>query len=504
MKYTRHILATFTALGLGFAVLPSTPSSAAAPSELPSTYALPSKYALLRPLLTVSTDQAPPTPAPTPAPTPTYFTELEPSTTPVATTGGVVVAVIDSGMDASHPALIGALLPEVDFNANPDVPRFHGTAVASVLLRSDPAARVLPIRVLDAAERTSNEIVALAIRDAVRRGASVINISLGSEAYSVGASPLADAVRFAADNDVVVVAAAGNEGEQGSNITLPAAYDSVIAVGALTASGKIASLSNRGSYVDVTALGENVTVAEPGGGTTVESGTSFAAPAVSGLASALRRLHPDWSAIDVRNHILATAADAGVPGPDPVFGYGRLDPARALASELLTADGVVPQLAPLSGLKVRHVAGGVTLSSRNASTFFVRTPSGERLEVGPSGSYLRVKESDSFSVWSYDRSGAPTVPETHTFIGSKAPRIKATATFKNGTYYVKVTSKLPRGLSVEASFTAPDGQSSFIASAASRRVDIQRADVFVPKISVCFTTFSESFGCRNVKVQKRR
>ena len=495
MKYVRPILASALSAALWVSLLPSSATHAAPTKQLSS------RYALLHTLRTVASDPVLP-------PTTTYLTELDPYTPPTTQlpvdADAVIVAVIDSGMDASHPSLRDALLPEVDFNGDPTAPTNHGTAVASVLLRADPAARVLPIRVLDALERTSNEIVAYAIREAVKRGASVINISLGSEAYAISSSPLADAVRFADENDVVVVAAAGNEGETGSNLTLPAAYDSVIAVGAHTESGKIAPSSNRGSYLDVTALGAGVLVAEPGGATILESGTSFAAPAVTGLASALRRLHPDWSATDVRNHILASASDAGAPGPDPVFGHGRLDAARALTSELLTVSGTVPAAAPLSGLKVLRVAGGVTLSSRTASRFFVRTPSGEFRDVGPSGSYLRVKSTDSFQVWSYDKAGAPTLPVARTFVGSKAPRIKASATFKNGTYSVKVSSKLPRGLAVSASFTSPDGQTSFMTSDMSQYLEIDEAPAFVSAIRVCFETLSESFSCRRVKVKKLR
>jgi subtilisin family serine protease len=414
------------------------------------------------------------------------------------------VAVIDSGVDATHPLLAAALLPELNFIGSWAAPTNHGTAVSSVILKADPAARILPINVLNGAERTSHELVSFAIREAVKRGASVINISLGSETHSTEIAPLTSALQYAADNDVVVVAAAGNNGDSGSGTVVPAAYDSVLAVGALTSSGEIASLSNRGSFVDVTALGEDVPIAEPGGGMTTESGTSFAAPLAAGLASALRRLHPEWSAIDVRNHILASASDAGAPGPDPVYGFGRLDIVRALSSDLLTPVGVSPQAVPFDGLKVKRVAGGVTLSSRSASRIFVRTASGENVEVGPSGSYLRVKYTDSFTMWSYDRSGAPTLPITRMLPGSKAPRIKATATFKNGRYRVKVSSSLPRGLSVVAAISSPDGATGVMVSTEARKLDIREVDVFVPVIQLCLSSLSDTFSCTRVKVKKLR
>jgi hypothetical protein len=406
-------------------------------------------------------------------------------------------------MDVSHPAISTALLPELDLVSTSAAPLDHGTAVASVLRRADPNALILPIRVLDSTERADHATLAAAVRQAVDRGVSVINISLGSSVISVDSvvdSPLADAVRYAGEHDVVVVAAAGNDGETGSGLLIPAVFESVIAVGAHTARGKVASFSNRGSYLDVTALGVDVEVASPGGGTTTESGSSLAAPLVAGLASSLRALHPDWSAVDVRNHILATATDAGVPGPDPVFGFGRIDPVRALASSLITPTGVMPEPSVFRGVKVRRVAGGVTVSSRYVSRIFARTPSGENIEVGPSGSYLRVSDTAEFSLWAYDRSGAPTLPLTRTLPGSKAPRLDATAVFRNGRFEVRVISQLPSGLSIEASYTAPDGLSAFTTYSDARRFEMH--EKYVPVLRICFVSASESFSCRRVKTQR--
>ncbi len=138
-------------------------------------------------------------------------------------------------------------------------------------------------------------------------------------------------------------------------------------------------------------------------------------------------------------------------------------------------------------------------SSRNASRFFVQTPKGEKLEVGPSGSYFRVKKTASFMVWSYDRSGAPTLASEHVLQGSKAPRLKASATFKNGLLVVQVSSKTPAGLAVSASATTRS-DASFMTFSTRRRFEVW--DRYVSHLEVCFSSESQSFACRIIPVKK--
>jgi hypothetical protein len=88
--------------------------------------------------------------------------------------------------------------------------------------------------------------------------------------------------------------------------------------------------------------------------------------------------------------------------------------------------------------------------------------------------------------------------------GSKAPRIKATATFKNGRYRVKVSSSLPRGLSVVAAISSPDGATGVMVSTEARKLDIREVDVFVPVIQLCLSSLSDTFSCTRVKVKKLR
>ncbi|WP_432994932.1 S8 family serine peptidase [Dactylosporangium sp. CA-233914] len=259
---------------------------------------------------------------------------------------GILVAVIDSGVDARNPQLQGAVQAGPDQldggNSILDCVG-HGTGVAGVIAARPsaasplrglaPAATILALRVSEQTEtenatptgrRGSPAGLANAIRDAVARHARVINLSLVS--YSDDAV-VRDAVNFALASDVVVVAAVGNAAERGNPTPYPAAYDGVIGVGSIAPDGRRVPTSQTGPYVDLVAPGAQiVTTATPDGRTTMD-GTSFAAPFVSAAAALLRQYHPELSAAQVSAQLIATA-DGGRAGPG--YGAGVLNPYRAL------------------------------------------------------------------------------------------------------------------------------------------------------------------------------
>jgi membrane-anchored mycosin MYCP len=216
---------------------------------------------------------------------------------------GVRVAVIDSGVDASHPQLRHAVLKGRDYlpgSAGGDGRTdcvAHGTAVASIIAAAPapgtgfaglaPDARILPIRVTEAAEGASTGRagtaagLARAITAAVRDGARVLSISM--VLYRDDAR-VRDAVRGAVRAGAVVVAAAGNDHGRSAGpdpVPYPAGYPDVIGVGAIDESGRRLPDSQVGSYVDIVAPGADVTAAVPAGGLGYFSGTSFAVPFVS-------------------------------------------------------------------------------------------------------------------------------------------------------------------------------------------------------------------------------
>ncbi|WP_433054769.1 S8 family serine peptidase [Dactylosporangium sp. CS-033363] len=254
--------------------------------------------------------------------------------------------MIDSGVDARNPQLQGAVQPGPDQldggNSTLDCVG-HGTAVAGIIAARPyqnsqfrglaPAATILALRVTEQIEGDNGTLtgrrgtpagLATAIRDAVARRARVINLSLVSYADE---PQVRAAVKFAQDNDVVLVAAVGNDAEQGNRTPYPAAYDGVIGVGSIAPDGRRVPSSQLGPYVDLVAPGAQiVTTATPSGWTTVD-GTSFAAPFVSAAAALLRQYHPEFTATQVAAQLRATA-DGGQAGDG--YGAGVLNPYRAL------------------------------------------------------------------------------------------------------------------------------------------------------------------------------
>ncbi|GIG85205.1 type VII secretion-associated serine protease [Plantactinospora endophytica] len=265
----------------------------------------------------------------------------------VATGKGITVAVVDSGVDASHADLAGQVLPGIDLvegtgNGQTD-PVGHGTTVAALIAgRNDdtrgvvglaPKAKILPVRVLDEENRYDDAlIVAKGVRWAVDNGAQVVNLSLGG----TGDSPaLAAALDYAAARDVVVVACTGNLGSSaGKRVWYPAREPGVVAVAGLEReSDALWSGSITGPETVLSAPATGLTGARPGGFWRVQ-GTSFAAPLVAASAALVRSHWPKMSAGDVVNRLINTARDVGPSGRDDRFGFGVVDPVAALNGEV--------------------------------------------------------------------------------------------------------------------------------------------------------------------------
>jgi hypothetical protein len=241
-----------------------------------------------------------------------------------------LVAVIDTGVDRSHPSLAGAVVGGFDFvNSDQDASDDygHGTAVAGIIAgRTSQAAGVcsscvvVPVKVLGADGSGSTSTVAAGIVYAVDQGVRVINLSLGSPGTS---QLLSDAVAYAAARNVLLVAAAGNEGV--STPFYPAAHAPALSVAATTASDQLYSWSNFGDWVAVAALG--CRAAPVSGGYGEFCGTSASAPIVAGLAGRMVASNPSAAAADVARALESTAQPIG-----PVVRYGRVRPNEALST----------------------------------------------------------------------------------------------------------------------------------------------------------------------------
>lgn len=267
------------------------------------------------------------------------------------TTGeGVRVAVIDTGIDTSHPDLAGTVVAGADFSGvgSSDGQRpvgessFHGTMVASLIAGQGkakggvygvaPGVQLLSASVsVGASAVNTDQQIADAVRWAVDEGAQVINISLSRNSDRWPKS-WDDAFLYAFENDVVVVAASGNSPDGAPGLTAPATIPGVVAVAGVDRNGASAAGSSaEGVSVAIAAPAINLLGSYPGGTVRTWSGSSAAAPLVAGLVALIRSNYPDLNANSVIDRLLATALDAGDPGFDTKYGWGIPSPLDALA-----------------------------------------------------------------------------------------------------------------------------------------------------------------------------
>jgi subtilisin family serine protease len=251
---------------------------------------------------------------------------------------GVTVALLDTGVDGTHPDLAGRVLGGynfVDDNLDTRDLHGHGTACAGIIAGTGsatdgvqgvaPQVFVLPVKVMGDTGQGNAFSVVEGIVYAVDRGAQVINLSIGTRS---DAQIVRDAIDYAAKRGVLVVAASGNDGME--QVLLPAGYPEVVCVGAVDAELTRAPFSNYGEEVDVVAPGVGVYTCGANGTRTYFSGTSSAAPFVAGALAVLRGRQPHADADELRAQLLATADNVGVAGRDSYYGEGIVNLRRAL------------------------------------------------------------------------------------------------------------------------------------------------------------------------------
>lgn len=280
----------------------------------------------------------------------------------------VVVAIMDTGIDSNHPQLVGRLLPGLDvvgrdvyvgFAGDTDYTGVdgngHGTHVAGIVAQvaQGTGVRILPVKVIPNSGVGDDKLLtegieqALAWRDPANPNARVriMNLSVSSPRVS---ERLKAVIKKATDQGVMVIAASGNEGRA---VEFPATMSEVLSVGATTVEDAVADYSCFGDAIDVAAPGGSdetpvfstwptyLTSSDLQEGLSSPHaiaglvGTSMAAPHVSGAAAVLWANHAHLSARQVRSGLLAMADDRGQPGPDPYFGFGRLNFQRAFTGD---------------------------------------------------------------------------------------------------------------------------------------------------------------------------
>jgi subtilisin family serine protease len=281
----------------------------------------------------------------------------------VATGSNVLVAVIDSEIELTHPDLVGAIVERFDAVGRADKPHAHGTGMAGAiaarrkLMGIAPEARILAIHAFspdsgESPQATTQHILA-GMEYAIKKGARVINMSFAGPYDPM----LQMAMKKARDQGVVLIAAAGNAGPKSPPL-YPAADPNVIAVTATDVNDKLFDHANRGPQVAIAAPGVDILEPAPNAGYQLTTGTSVAAAHVSGVAALLIERNPSIDVATV-HEILTSSAKTLAPGSlgrngrDDQFGWGLVDPAQALADldakikrERIAAPAAAPALTP--------------------------------------------------------------------------------------------------------------------------------------------------------------
>lgn len=253
----------------------------------------------------------------------------------VATGREVMVAVIDSKIDADHPDLAGAIVEHYDAVGRPEQAHSHGTGMAGAiashrkLLGIAPGARILAVHAFSTSSRQSPEAttrqIITGIEWAISKGARIINMS-----FAGPYDPMIQlAMRNAAAKGVILIAASGNMGAKSPPL-YPAADPHVIAVTATDETDRLFAQAVRGPHLAVAAPGVDVTVPAPGDTYQLTTGTSVAAAHVSGVAALLLERHPSIDARTVLEVLTSTARNLNPKGRDDQYGWGLIDPAAAL------------------------------------------------------------------------------------------------------------------------------------------------------------------------------
>jgi len=263
------------------------------------------------------------------------------------TTGeGVIIAILDTGIDIDHPKFAGKILPN-SYNSYTDQiglsyvrdDHGHGTHVSGIAAASmegdafvcgvAPDASILAIKTnIPGAGSLTVASWVRGLNYAVENGADVANMSFGGPyAYAIAQNAITNAVA----RGIIIVCAAGND--SANNASYPAAYPETMAVSALEPSGWISSFSNYGPQIDVAAPGRNIYAPKNGGGYVNMSGTSMASPCVVGVAALIKSLHPDCTAEQFRDILRKTARKVGPAEWDEYYGYGLVNAYAALLGD---------------------------------------------------------------------------------------------------------------------------------------------------------------------------
>ena len=278
----------------------------------------------------------------------------------------IKVAVIDSGIDLSHPEFSGKIYAQkdvVDYDGSAQDDNGHGTHVAGIIAATAdngigiagvaPGVKLIIVDASGPSYASTADIVE-GLDFAVEQGADVVNISLGCY---LNDTALQAAIQSTVNAGIIVVAAAGNDGT--SDAHYPSDYEPVISVTATDFDDGIIPISNYGSQKDISAPGLMIySTYTNAAGYTSMTGTSTASPMVAAVAALILSVNPDLSVSEVKDILYSTSVDLGDPGRDDYYGYGRLDAYAAVTAATATVEDTYTVSVETSNPAYGTVSGG--------------------------------------------------------------------------------------------------------------------------------------------------
>ncbi len=360
---------------------------------------------------------------------------------------GVKVAIIDTGIDYTHPELDGVYAGGYDFvngDNDPKDDNGHGTHVAGIVAAEDngvgvigvaPQASIYALKVLNAQGSGYTSDIIAAVDWSVNNNMDVISMSLGGGGYD---SAFDAAIDRAYNAGIVVVAASGNDGT--GTISYPAAYTNAIAVGAIDANHNLASFSNWGPEQEVVAPGVNIYSTMPTYTVTLNtlygysqnydqmSGTSMATPIVSGTVALILSANPSLTPAEVRDILHTTSRDLGAAGWDQSYGWGAVEAEAAVA-----AAGGTPGDNPPSCTIADPAAGATVSGTYRVLVSASDDNSVSKVEVNIDGAaWIDITANFDGTYYFYDWDTTAYTDGSHTVNARATDSAGQTATDSNG------------------------------------------------------------------------
>lgn len=403
---------------------------------------------------------------------------------------GITIAILDSGVDGTHPDLTGKLVPGWNFydgNSNTSDVYGHGTKVAgSAAAASNNGvgvtgvawnARIMPVRISDTAGYAFYSTIAEGIYWAADNGAKVVNVS-----YSVqGSTSVQNAANYLRSKGGIVVNSAGNSGAFDTTL----ANNALISVSATGSTDTKTSWSSFGDYVDVAAPGAGIWTTTRGGGYASVSGTSFSSPVTAGVIALMMSANPVLKPTELESILKSTAVDLGSAGSDREFGAGRVNAAAAVqrARELSgapTTDTSAP-LVSITSPGSGSVTGVVPVNVSATDNVGI-----VKVELYAKGVLVATDPTPQYS-FSWDSKtaadGAATlVAKAYDSTGNISTSATINVTVANGT---SVPAPGATGDTIKPTFTAMNLKQGTVISPTSQTVTVSASDnVGVARIKV--------------------